>query len=71
MMSHGYDRAALCRGTMTSGIDLAQVAAARARLAELGEDLPVPAVMGAKPVVSMRVCVLAGLLAGALVWLVR
>lgn len=69
-MSYGYDRAALCRGTMTSGMDLAQVAAARARLAELGEDLPAP-VADAQPVVSVRVCVLAGLLAGSLVWLVR
>lgn len=68
-MGHGCDRAAMCRGTMTSGMDLAQVAAARARLVELGEDLPAP--MAADPVVSMRVCVLAGLLAGALVWLVR
>jgi len=69
-MSYGYDRAALCRGTMTSGMDLAQVAAARARLAELGEELP-PPVADAPPVVSVRVCVLAGLLAGSLVWLVR
>jgi len=69
-MSHAYDRTALSRGTMTSGIDLAQVAAARARLVELGEDLPAP-VVAAEPVVSVRVCVLAGLLAGLLVWLVR
>jgi len=70
-MSHAYDRTALSRGTMTSGIDLAQVAAARARLVELGEDLPAPQVLAAEPVVSVRVCVLAGLLAGLLVWLVR
>tara|TARA_R100000654_G_scaffold25951_3_gene49471 strand:+ start:230 stop:436 length:207 start_codon:yes stop_codon:yes gene_type:complete len=63
-------RAALCRGTMTSGIDLAQVAAARARLAELSEELPAP-VVNTDPVVSVRVCVLAGLLAGSLVWLIR
>lgn len=61
------DRAAMARGTLTSGIDLAQVAAARAALAAMRVDMPQPCV---EPVpVSWRTCVLAGALAGAIVWL--
>lgn len=61
------DRAAMARGTLTSGIDLAQVAAARAALAAMREDMPQPCVEQVP--VSWRTCVLAGALAGAIVWL--
>jgi hypothetical protein len=62
------DRAAMRRGTLTSGIDLEQVAAARAALAAMREDMAQPCV---EPVpVTYRTCVLAGALAGAVVWLI-
>ena len=65
------DRDAICRGTLTSGIDLQQVAAAREALAALREEMPQIAQTPAEPLVSVRVCVLAGLLIGALTWLIR
>ena len=37
------DRAAMCRGTLTSGIDLEQVKAAREALAAMRETMPAPA----------------------------
>lgn len=61
------DRAAMRRGTLTSGIDLEQVAAARAALAAMREDMPQAYAEPAR--VSWRTCVLAGALAGAIVWL--
>ena len=61
------DRAAMARGTMTSGIDLAQVAAAREVLQAVREGMPQPAIEP-KPV-SWRTCILAGALAGAIVWM--
>ena len=63
------DRAAMSRGTMTAGIDLEQVRAARDALAALREDIPDPA-PAAEPV-RVSTMILAGLLIGALVWLVR
>jgi hypothetical protein len=61
------DRAAMRRGTLTSGIDLEQVAAARAALAAMREDMPQACAQPA--LVAWRTCVLAGALAGAIVWL--
>jgi len=61
------DRAAMARGTMTSGIDLAQVAAAREALQAMRESMPQPVVEPTP--VSWRTCILAGALAGAIVWL--
>ena len=65
------DRAALARGTLTSGIDLAQVAAAREALAAMREAMPEPAAQKAKAPIRVSTCILAGLLIGAVVWLVR
>ena len=61
------DRAAMARGTMTSGIDLAQVAAAREALRTMRESMPQPVVEPTP--VSWRTCILAGALAGAIVWM--
>jgi len=61
------DRAAMARGTMTSGIDLAQVAAAREALQAMRESMPEVAVEPTP--VSWRTCILAGALAGAIVWM--
>ena len=63
------ERLALSRGTLTSGIDLAQVQAARHALERLAEDMPIPAAP-AEPV-RWRTLILAGALIGALVWMVR
>jgi hypothetical protein len=52
---------------MTSGIDLAQVAAAREALQAMRESMPQPAVEPTP--VSWRTCMLAGALAGAIVWM--
>jgi len=65
------ERPAICRGTMTSGIDLEQVAAARQALAAMRETMPAPTPAAEPAAVSWRTCVLAGLLIGALVWVVR
>ena len=62
------DRAAMARGTLTSGIDLEQVAAARAALAAVREDMAQPCVEPTP--VTWRTCVIAGALAGAVVWLI-
>jgi hypothetical protein len=61
------DRIAMSRGTLTAGIDLAQVAEARKAMAQIADALPEPAA----PTVLLpwRTAVLAGLLVGALVWL--
>lgn len=64
------DRAAMCRGTLTSGIDLEQVKAAREALAAMRVSMPAPAPV-VEPAVSWRVCMLAGALIGALVWFIR
>ena len=61
-------RAALCRGTLT-GIDIEQVRAARERLVALQCNIPAPAPAEAPPV-PMRTSLLAGLLIGAIVWLI-
>lgn len=61
------DRLAMSRGTMTSGIDLAQVAEARKAMAQIADSIPEPA---APPVLlPWRTAVLAGMLVGALVWI--
>jgi hypothetical protein len=65
------DRAALARGTLTSGIDLAQVAAAREALAAVREAMPEPAPQNAEAPIRVSTCILAGLLIGAVVWFVR
>ena len=65
------DRAAMARGTLTSGIDLAQVAEARRKLAEMREAMPEPLVV--EPCVNewrLHTYVLTGLLIGSVVWLV-
>lgn len=62
------DRAAMARGTLTSGIDLEQVAAARAALASMREDMAQPCTEPAP--VSWRTCILAGAVIGAVVWLI-
>jgi hypothetical protein len=65
------DRAAMARGTLTSGIDLAQVAEARRKLAEMREAMPEPLVV--EPCANqwrMSTFVLTGLLIGSIVWLV-
>ena len=54
---------------MTAGIDLEQVRAARDALAALREDIPEPA--PAEEPVRVSTLILAGLLIGALVWLIR
>tara|TARA_B100001094_G_C18184700_1_gene803003 strand:- start:863 stop:1072 length:210 start_codon:yes stop_codon:yes gene_type:complete len=61
------DRIAMRRGTMTAGMDLAQVAQAREAMAALACSIPDPA----PPVALLpwRTAVLAGLLVGSLVWL--
>tara|TARA_Y100000592_G_scaffold95451_1_gene161971 strand:- start:90 stop:302 length:213 start_codon:yes stop_codon:yes gene_type:complete len=64
------DRLAMSRGTMTSGIDLAQVAEARKRLAEMREAMPEPTVCPPSTNWRMSTYVLAGALIGAIVWLV-
>jgi hypothetical protein len=66
-----HNRPAICRGTLTSGIDLEQVAAARQALAAMRETMPAPTPATEPELVSWRACVLAGLLIGALVWVVR
>ena len=65
------ERAALARGTLTAGIDLAQVAAAREALAAVREAMPEPAPQNAEAPIWVSTCILAGLLIGAVVWLVR
>ena len=65
------DRAAMARGTLTAGIDLAQVAAAREALAAVREAMPEPAPQDAEAPIRVSTCILAGLLIGAIVWLVR
>jgi hypothetical protein len=61
------DRVAMSRGTMTSGIDLAQVAEARKAMAQIADSIPEPA---APPVLlPWRTAVLGGMLVGALVWI--
>ena len=65
------DRAAIRCGTLTSGIDLEQIAAARGALEALRQDLPAVQPAKDEPLVSMRVCILAGALIGALTWLLR
>lgn len=65
------DRAALARGTLTSGIDLAQVEAAREALAAVRAAMPEPAPQDAEAPIRVSTCILAGLLIGAVVWLVR
>ena len=65
------DRAAMARGTLTAGIDLAQVAEARRQLVAMREAMPEPLVV--EPCVHdwrLRPYVLAGLLIGSLVWLI-
>jgi len=62
------DRAAMARGTLTSGIDLEQVAAARAALAAMRQDMAQPCDEPAP--VAWRTCILAGALAGAVAWLI-
>jgi hypothetical protein len=54
-----------------SGIDLAQVAAAREALAAVREAMPEPAPQDAEAPIRVSTCILAGLLIGAVVWLVR
>ena len=62
------DRAAMQRGTMTAGIDLAQVARAREAMAQIAESIPEPA--QPDTLLPWRTAVLAGLLVGALVWVI-
>lgn len=65
------DRAAMARGTLTAGIDLAQVAEARRQLAAMREAMPEPLVV--EPCTHdwrLHTYVLAGLLIGSVVWLV-
>ena len=65
------DRAAMARGTLTAGIDLAQVAEARKKLAAMREAMPEPLVV--EPCTNewrLHTFVLAGLLIGSVVWLV-
>ena len=65
------DRAALARGTLTSGIDLAQVEAAREALAAVRAAMPEPAPQDAEAPIRVSTCIVAGLLIVAVVWLVR
>ncbi len=62
------DRTAMQRGTMTAGIDLAQVARAREAMAVLACSMPEPAPPAT--LLPWRTAVLAGLLVGAIVWVV-
>jgi len=63
------DRLAMRRGTMTSGIDLAQIAEARRAMAELADSMPEPAAPAV--LLPWRTAVLAGMLVGALVWVIN
>ncbi|NDD45646.1 MAG: hypothetical protein EBZ24_09605 [Synechococcaceae bacterium WB9_4xB_025] len=63
------DRLAMSRGTMTSGIDLAQIAEARRAMAELADSMPEPAAPAV--LLPWRTAVLAGMLVGALVWVIN
>lgn len=62
------DRLAMSRGTLTAGIDLAQVRAARERLAAM--HIPEPVVEPCTTQWHLRTYVLAGLLIGSITWLV-
>jgi len=61
------DRVAMARGTLTSGIDLAQVEAAREALAAMRLAMPAPV---EAPPTPWSTYLLAAALAGAIVWLV-
>jgi hypothetical protein len=64
------DRAAMARGTLTAGIDLAQVAEARRQLVAMREAMPEPLVEPCVNQWRLHTYVLTGLLIGSLVWLV-
>lgn len=63
------DRTAMARGTLTAGIDLAQVAEARRQLAAMREAIPEPVSEPCTPQWRMSTFVLLGALIGSLTWL--